>query len=74
VILQSLSRSGTPTMPPLSTPEKLVVTLDMCMTRLDKKRASIFFKASADGYTSCAKEMTKLSGISDIILETEICD
>ncbi|KAL5659755.1 hypothetical protein ACJX0J_032918, partial [Zea mays] len=28
---------------------------------LDKKRASIFFKASADGYTSCAKEMTKLS-------------
>jgi S-adenosylmethionine decarboxylase len=68
VVLQSLSRSGTPTMPLLSTPEELVVTLNMCMAGLDKKRASVFFEASADGYTSCAKEMTKLSGISDIIL------
>jgi S-adenosylmethionine decarboxylase len=55
-------------MPLLSTPEELVVTLNMCMAGLDKKRASVFFEASADGYTSCAKEMTKLSGISDIIL------
>jgi S-adenosylmethionine decarboxylase len=55
-------------------PEKLVVTLEMCMTGLDKKKASVFFKTSADGHVSCAKEMTKLSGISDIIPEMEICD
>jgi S-adenosylmethionine decarboxylase len=55
-------------------PEEPVVTLEMCMTGLDKKKASVFFKTSADGYTSCAKEMTKLSGISDIIPEMEICD
>ncbi|CAO2039605.1 unnamed protein product [Urochloa humidicola] len=55
-------------------PEEPVVTLEMCMTALDKKKASVFFKTSADGHTSCAKEMTKLSGISDIIPEMEICD
>lgn len=55
-------------------PEKPVVTLEMCMTGLDKKKASVFFETSADGHTSCAKEMTKLSGISDIIPEMEICD
>uniref|UniRef100_A0A804R940 Protein-serine/threonine kinase n=1 Tax=Zea mays TaxID=4577 RepID=A0A804R940_MAIZE len=27
----------------------------------DKKRAYVFFKTSIDGYTSCAKDMTKLS-------------
>ncbi|GJN21557.1 hypothetical protein PR202_gb09043 [Eleusine coracana subsp. coracana] len=55
-------------------PEKPVVTLEMCMTGLDKKKASVFFKTYADGHISCAKEMTKLSGISDIIPEMEICD
>ncbi|KAG8082547.1 hypothetical protein GUJ93_ZPchr0014g47452 [Zizania palustris] len=55
-------------------PEQPMVTLEMCMTGLDKKKASVFFKTSADGYTSCAKEMTKLSGISGIIPEMEICD
>lgn len=55
-------------------PEQPMVTLEMCMTGLDKKKASVFFKTSADGHTSCAKEMTKLSGISDIIPEMEICD
>ncbi|CAN6245086.1 unnamed protein product [Urochloa humidicola] len=55
-------------------PEEPVVTLEMCMTGLDKKKASVFFKTSADGHISCAKEMTKLSGISDIIPEMEICD
>ncbi|AQL08968.1 [Pyruvate dehydrogenase (acetyl-transferring)] kinase mitochondrial [Zea mays] len=59
----SISRSGTSTMPPLSTPKELVVTLEMCMTRLDKKRAYVFFKTSIDGYTSCAKDMTKPSVI-----------
>uniref|UniRef100_A0ACD5YVT4 Uncharacterized protein n=1 Tax=Avena sativa TaxID=4498 RepID=A0ACD5YVT4_AVESA len=55
-------------------PEQPVVNLEMCMTGLDKKKASVFFKTSADGHTSCAKEMTKLSGICDIIPEMEICD
>ncbi|XP_014756909.2 S-adenosylmethionine decarboxylase proenzyme [Brachypodium distachyon] len=55
-------------------PEHPVVNLEMCMTGLDKKKASVFFKTSADGHTSCAKEMTKLSGICDIIPEMEICD
>nr|CAB3450343.1 unnamed protein product [Digitaria exilis] len=55
-------------------PEEPVITLEMCMTGLDKKKASVFFKTSADGHTSCAKEMTELSGISDIIPEMEICD
>lgn len=55
-------------------PDEPVVTLEMCMTGLDKKKASVFFKTSADGHTSCAKEMTKLSGISEIIPEMEICD
>jgi S-adenosylmethionine decarboxylase len=55
-------------------PEEPVVTLEMCMTGLDKKKASVFFKTSADGHISCAKEMTKHSGISDIIPEMEICD
>nr|CAB3447204.1 unnamed protein product [Digitaria exilis] len=55
-------------------PEEPVITLEMCMTGLEKKKASIFFKTSADGHTSCAKEMTELSGISDINPEMEICD
>uniref|UniRef100_A0A0A9F0X7 S-adenosylmethionine decarboxylase proenzyme n=1 Tax=Arundo donax TaxID=35708 RepID=A0A0A9F0X7_ARUDO len=46
----------------------------MCMTGLDVKKAAVFFKNSADGCSSSAKEMTKLSGISDIIPEMEICD
>lgn len=44
------------------------------MTGLDVKKAAVFFKNSADGRCSSAKEMTKLSGISEIIPEMEICD
>ncbi|KAL6655555.1 hypothetical protein ACP70R_006381 [Stipagrostis hirtigluma subsp. patula] len=55
-------------------PEQPMVTLEMCMTGLDVKKAAVFFKNSADGRCSSAKEMTKLSGISDIIPEMEICD
>jgi S-adenosylmethionine decarboxylase len=32
----------------------------MCITGLEKKKASVFFKTTADGYSLCAKEMTKL--------------
>jgi hypothetical protein len=74
VILQSINRSGTSTMPPLSTPEELVVTLEMCMTRLDKKRAYVFFKTSIHGYTSYVKDMTKLSGILIICFPSCITD
>ena len=55
-------------------PEQPMVTLEMCMTGLDVKKAAVFFKNSADGRCSSAKEMTKLSGISEIIPEMEICD
>nr|BAF75727.1 S-adenosylmethionine decarboxylase [Triticum turgidum] len=55
-------------------PEQPMVTLEMCMTGLDKKKASVFFKTQADSHVSCAKEMTKLSGISDIIPEMEVCE
>ncbi|GJN05816.1 hypothetical protein PR202_ga23481 [Eleusine coracana subsp. coracana] len=55
-------------------PEQPMVTLEMCMTGLDVKKAAVFFKNSAIGGCSSAKEMTKLSGISDIIPEMEICD
>ncbi|KAL6846547.1 hypothetical protein ACP4OV_023995 [Aristida adscensionis] len=55
-------------------PEQPMVTLEMCMTGLDVKKAAVFFKNSAGGPCSSAKEMTKLSGISDIIPEMEICD
>ncbi|CAM0951441.1 unnamed protein product [Alopecurus aequalis] len=55
-------------------PELPMVTLEMCMTGLDTRKAAVFFKNSADGGCSSAKEMTKVSGISDIIPEMEICD
>ncbi|CAD6224940.1 unnamed protein product [Miscanthus lutarioriparius] len=55
-------------------PEHPMVTLEMCMTGLDAKKAAVFFKNSADGSCTSAKEMTKLSGISEIIPEMEICD
>ncbi|KAJ3695417.1 hypothetical protein LUZ60_000794 [Juncus effusus] len=55
-------------------PEKPMVTLEMCMTGLDNEKASVFFKNKSDGHVSTAKEMTVVSGISDIIPEMEICD
>lgn len=50
-----------------------VITLEMCMTGLDKSKASVFFKKSGDPDCS-AKQMTKLSGISEIIPGHTICD
>ncbi|ONK69696.1 uncharacterized protein A4U43_C05F25780 [Asparagus officinalis] len=55
-------------------PEPPMVTLEMCMTSLNPCHASVFFKNSEDGVNRSATEMTKLSGISDIIPEMEICD
>ncbi|XP_030535567.1 S-adenosylmethionine decarboxylase proenzyme-like [Rhodamnia argentea] len=50
-----------------------VITLEICMTGLDKSKASVFFKKSGDPDYS-AKQMTKLSGISEIIPGHTICD
>ncbi|XP_023728983.1 S-adenosylmethionine decarboxylase proenzyme [Lactuca sativa] len=47
-----------------------VYTLEMCMTGLSKKKASVFFKSES----SCAVEMTEGSGIRKILPESEICD
>ncbi|PSS30554.1 S-adenosylmethionine decarboxylase beta chain like [Actinidia chinensis var. chinensis] len=47
-----------------------VSTLEMCMTGLDKKAASVFFKTHA----SSAAAMTDLSGIRKILPASEICD
>ncbi|XP_031285063.1 S-adenosylmethionine decarboxylase proenzyme-like [Pistacia vera] len=49
-----------------------VVTIEMCMTGLDKKKAAVFFKNSAGAGGAC--EMTKLSGINEIIPSHVICD
>lgn len=47
-----------------------VYTLEMCMTNLDQKKASVFFKTQS----SSAAEMTDASGIRKILPESEICD
>ena len=45
-------------------------TLEMCMTGLDKKSASVFFK----GNMSSATSMTEDSGIRKILPQSNICD
>lgn len=52
--------------------EVAVITVEMCMTGLDRDKASVFFKKS--GEEDSAKEMTKLSGISDVMPTHVICD
>lgn len=47
-----------------------VFTLEMCMTQLDQKRASLFYK---DKFNSAA-DMTLKSGISKILPQAKICD
>ncbi|KAJ7979566.1 S-adenosylmethionine decarboxylase proenzyme [Quillaja saponaria] len=58
---------------PLMKNQTTVITIETCMTGLDRKKASVFFKKSGDEYNTAAK-MTKLSGISEIIPEHVICD
>lgn len=48
---------------------KPVYNLEMCMTGLDREKAAVFFKTSG-GYN----QMTKMSGISEIIPSHLICD
>ncbi|KAJ7566018.1 hypothetical protein O6H91_02G085000 [Diphasiastrum complanatum] len=47
-----------------------VYTVEMCMTGLDPSVASQFFKVN----NSSAKEMTKVSGISNLLPHSQICD
>nr|AVQ04666.1 S-adenosylmethionine decarboxylase proenzyme [Neolamarckia cadamba] len=47
-----------------------VYTLEMCMTGLDKNRASVFYKTQS----SSAAVMTEISGIRKILPQSEICD
>ncbi|KAB1211990.1 S-adenosylmethionine decarboxylase proenzyme [Morella rubra] len=48
------------------------INLEMCMTGLDRDKASVFYKKSEGN--AAAGEMTKLSGISGIIPSHVICD
>ncbi|KAJ4960731.1 hypothetical protein NE237_020641 [Protea cynaroides] len=50
--------------------KNVVYTLEMCMTGLDNKLASVFYKTQA----SSAAEMTKISGIRNILPHSEISD
>lgn len=47
------------------------ITLEMCMTKLNRDNASVFYKKSG---SIGACEMTKKSGINEIIPTHEICD
>ncbi|PRQ53209.1 putative adenosylmethionine decarboxylase [Rosa chinensis] len=51
-------------------PSGPVYTLEMCMTGLDRKKASVFYKTDA----SSAAIMTEDSGIRKILPKSEICD
>lgn len=53
-----------------SQPIDHVYTLEMCMTGLDKKSASVFFK----NQSASATVMTEASGIKKILPQSTICD
>ncbi|KAG7563497.1 S-adenosylmethionine decarboxylase core [Arabidopsis suecica] len=50
--------------------DKPMYTLEMCMTGLDKKKASVFFKTNSVS----ASDVTTSSGIRNILPGSEICD
>lgn len=51
-------------------PTAEMITVEMCMTGLDRVRAGVFYKVEKH----CANDMTKVSGISGIIPSHVICD
>lgn len=59
--------------PPFVEDQRAEITLEMCMTGLNREKAGVFYKKSGDENHS-AREMTKLSGIADIIPSHVICD
>ncbi|CAA2996616.1 S-adenosylmethionine decarboxylase proenzyme-like [Olea europaea subsp. europaea] len=58
--------------PKTSTNSKTEINLEMCMTGLDRKKATVFFKESRDNAVN--GEMKKKSGINEIIPSHQICD
>lgn len=50
--------------------EHPIYTLEICMTGLDSKSASVFYKT----HSTSAAVMTQASGIRNILPESEICD
>ncbi|KAL8142267.1 hypothetical protein V2J09_015299 [Rumex salicifolius] len=62
------SASAQPTL--ISCYEDPVYTVEMCMTGLDRDKASVFYKSE----TSSAVSMTNDSGIRKILPESKICD
>uniref|UniRef100_A0A7C9AB29 adenosylmethionine decarboxylase n=1 Tax=Opuntia streptacantha TaxID=393608 RepID=A0A7C9AB29_OPUST len=54
----------------VANPTGEMITVEMCMTGLDRVRAGVFYKVK----THCAKDMTKMSGINGIIPSHVICD
>ncbi|KAF2316971.1 hypothetical protein GH714_009127 [Hevea brasiliensis] len=48
-----------------------MITVEMCQTSLDQKKAAVFFKRLAD-YS--AKDLSRNSGISEILRSHVICD
>ncbi|XP_039048188.1 S-adenosylmethionine decarboxylase proenzyme-like [Hibiscus syriacus] len=54
----------------MSSHSNAVYTLEMCMTGLDRKKASVFYKTHA----SSAALMTENSGIRKILPQSRICD
>lgn len=51
-------------------PRDKMYTLEMCMTSLDREKASVFYKTQ----NSSAVTMTNESGIRNILPESDICD
>ncbi|KAF4390157.1 hypothetical protein G4B88_005075 [Cannabis sativa] len=58
---------------PVTVDGKDEINIEICMTGLSRDKAAVFYKNSGDDVVS-AKEMTKLSGINDIIPGHVICD
>ncbi|XP_059670523.1 S-adenosylmethionine decarboxylase proenzyme-like [Cornus florida] len=54
----------------MANPSDAVYTMEMCMTGLDRKKASVFYKTHA----SSAAAMTESSGIRMILPDSDICD
>ncbi|KAL1361061.1 hypothetical protein HN51_006430 [Arachis hypogaea] len=55
---------------PKASSEAAIYGLEMCMTGLDREKASVFFKENTDS----AVMMTENSGIRKILPKSEICD
>ncbi|XP_062078490.1 S-adenosylmethionine decarboxylase proenzyme-like [Humulus lupulus] len=62
--------------PPQTVDNRDEINMEICMTGLSRDKAAVFFKKSGNDVESfvSSKEMTKLSGINDIVPGHVICD